>query len=50
MDYEKDEREINTLPTHRLYYRTELGGWVCTCSRYFDTEEQLNAHINGDDK
>ena len=30
---------------HKLKYRTELGGWVCTCQRYFDNESQLEQHI-----
>jgi len=30
---------------HKFNYKTELGGWVCTCQRYFDSEEELNEHI-----
>ena len=30
---------------HKFGYRTEYGGWVCTCSRYFDSENELNEHI-----
>jgi len=30
---------------HKLNYRTEYGGWVCSCSRYFDSEVELNKHI-----
>lgn len=30
---------------HKFNYRTELGGWVCTCQRYFDNSNELNAHI-----
>ena len=30
---------------HELYYRTELGGCVCNCLRYFDNEDELNEHI-----
>jgi hypothetical protein len=34
---------------HKLKYRTKLGGWVCTCQRYFDTEEELKQHIIDED-
>ena len=30
---------------HKFNYRTELGGWVCSCTRYFDSEDELNEHI-----
>jgi hypothetical protein len=30
---------------HKFNYRTKLGGWVCKCQRYFDSEEDLNKHI-----
>ena len=30
---------------HKFCYRTNLGGWVCMCSRYFDSEKDLNRHI-----
>lgn len=30
---------------HGLNYVTELGGWVCKCTRYFDDAQQLDEHI-----
>ena len=30
---------------HKFNYKTELGGWVCSCQRYFDNKEQLIRHI-----
>jgi hypothetical protein len=33
------------LFNHELNYRTPYGGWVCTCSQYFDSKEELDEHI-----
>ena len=31
---------------HEFNYRTEFGGLVCTCQRYFDFQEDLQEHIS----
>lgn len=30
---------------HEFKLRTRYDGWVCTCGRYFDSEEELQDHI-----
>ena len=34
---------------HELNYITEYDGYVCKCSRYFDTEAELIRHIDEED-
>ena len=30
---------------HEFELKTKYGGYVCTCGRYFDSQEQLQDHI-----